>query len=93
MVYQQTIGLLTLQSFYADPDPDPDGTGRGCRKLAIKKTVCESGSGWIRNFFLDPELFVSNPNPCNNNTLTQINDQNFTSLLLELNRKYTGMFI
>ena len=27
---------------------------------------CQSGSGWSRNFSLDPELFVSNPDPGKN---------------------------
>ena len=31
---------------------------------------CESGSGWIRIFFTDPELFVLDPDPGKSETKT-----------------------
>ena len=46
----------------------PTGTGNLLfylyqRKKFDQEIVCEPGSGWIGDFFLDPELFVSYPDP------------------------------
>ena len=53
--------------------------------LAQLSTVCESGSGWIWNFFLDPdpELFVLDPDEIQIKTYRRsryINNQNFKLL-------------
>ena len=46
----------------------PTGTGNLLfylyqRKKFDQEIVCEPGAGWIGDFFLDPELFVSYPDP------------------------------
>ena len=43
--------------------PAQAGGLEACHQVGTLFQCCESGSAWIRNFFLDPKLFVSNPVP------------------------------
>ena len=51
-----------FQVFCSVVNPDPPS---GALFSSILQ-CCQSGSGWSRNFSLDPELFVSNPDPGKN---------------------------
>ena len=75
---QQAGRETTEESGQAPAHPDLLDKGHWKNTTTIKAVLWI----WIRNFFLDPEIFVSDPDPGKNYEKKQINNQNFTDCLL-----------